>query len=181
MNSKIGPYFIVFAAAFVIATVLHKSMDTLQPKESDAQIQTAVTNVKKPMTQFDIAAPGQLAASLRKRPDGHYWAQARVDNLYQINFMVDTGASICVLTPEDARRLGYDFATMEKDIKIKTASGSTYGASITIKRLEIGRVLLKDVDAVVLDDNLEQSLLGMSFLERLTSWEVSKAAIIIHQ
>ena len=180
MNNKIGSFLFVFIAAFAIAIGVRDHLAAQDNELRDEQVQTAVTS-PKPMNQFEIEAPGYLAASLRKQPDGHYWAKAKINNKYQLNFMVDTGASICVLTPTDAKRLGYDFATMEKDIKIKTASGTTYGASITIERFEIGRVMLKNIDAVILDDNLEQSLLGMSFLERLTKWEVSKSAIIIHQ
>lgn len=180
MNNKFGSILILFIAAFAIAIGVRDHLATQQKQNSNEQVQSVVTQ-PKPMNQFEIEAPGHLAASLKKQADGHYWAKAKVNNRHQISFMVDTGASICVLTPTDAKRLGYDFSQMEKDIKIKTASGTTYGAYITIERFEVGRVLLKNIDAVVLDDNLEQSLLGMSFLERLTKWEVSKAAIIIHQ
>ncbi len=180
LSNKIGSILFVFIAAFAIAIGVRDHLAVDQDNSRDEQVQSAVTS-PKPMNQFQIEAPGHLAASLRKQTDGHYWAKAKLNNKYQLNFMVDTGASICVLTPADAKRLGYNFDTMEKDIKIKTASGTTYGASITIDRFEIGRVMLKNIDAVVLDDNLEQSLLGMSFLERLTKWEVSKSAIIIHQ
>ncbi len=181
LNNKFGSILIVFIAAFAIAIGLRERIEREEAFSArNEQVQTAVKS-PKPMNQFEIQYPGELAASLRKQPDGHYWAKAKVNNRYQLDFMVDTGASICVLTPADARRLGYDYSTMEKDIKITTASGTTYGASVTLDRLEIGRVMLKNIDAVVLDDNLEQSLLGMSFLERLTKWEVSKSAIIIHQ
>lgn len=179
MNNKFGSILFVFIIAFAAAIVVRDNIAETEDI-ADTQIQSAVT-VSKPMNQFEIESPGHLAASLRKQADGHYWAKAKVNNRHQLNFMVDTGASICVLTPDDAKRLGYDVSKMEKDIKIKTPSGTTYGASVVIPRLEIGRVMLKDIDAVILDDNLDQSLLGMSFLERLTKWEVSKSAIIIHQ
>ncbi len=169
-------------AAVAVALIIRDGMvrQSEQPKQSIAQSSHSAT-VQTVSASQHIPSPSRLTASLPKKQDGHYWATARVNNLHVLDFLVDTGASICVLTHGDAKRLGYDFDEMEKDLRINTASGVVYGASLKIERLQIGRVMLKDVDAVVLDDNLKQSLLGMSFLERLNRWEVSKHDMIIHQ
>jgi len=95
--------------------------------------------------------------------------------------MVDTGASIVALTKEDALKLGYDYRTMNKDLKITTASGVVYGASVTLDRLEIESVMIKRVRAVVLDQGLEQSLLGNSFLNMLSRRETNENVMILHQ
>ena len=185
MNYKHAPFAIVAVAAIICALIIRDGMIQGSSHTQAETVHPATTEVLRTETQtpspFELVYPGQTAATLQKKADGHYWADAVINGGLYLEFMVDTGASICALTPEDAKKLGFDVNKLEQDIKIRTAGGTVYGASVTIDRLEIGRVVLEDVDAVVMDNALGQSLLGMSFLERLSRWEVSKQAIIIHQ
>jgi aspartyl protease family protein len=169
-----------FVSGILVMLIVNHGMTRSSPAEENQSIQAAVSKPKE-VSPFKAEAPGQLAASLRKRNDGHYWANAKVNRAHMIDFMVDSGASIVALTTEDARRLGYDFRKMEKDRKISTAGGIIYGASLNIERLEIGRVMVKDIDAVILDEGLEQSLLGNTFLNRLSRRDTTDTVMIIHQ
>ncbi len=181
---KILPHLILAAGAIAVALILRDGMMHQSANQSGAGIATAaevMIETAPPSNMWEIEAPPGAAASLKKRSDGYYWASARVNNASYVEFMVDTGASICVLTPDDAELLGLDWQSMDKDLKISTAGGTVYGASITMDEMEIGGVFLRDVNAVILDDHLEHSLLGMSFLKRLSRWEVTQRAIVIHQ
>ena len=55
------------------------------------------------------------------------------------------------------------------------------GAYIVLDSVRIGRVEVEHVGAMVLKDGLEQSLLGMSFLGELYSYEFKGDTLIIHQ
>ena len=66
--------------------------------------------------------------------------------------------------------------------EVKTANGVTRAAIVDIERLQIGRILVENVDAAVLDDTaLDSTLIGMSFLNRLTKFQVENGALLLVQ
>jgi aspartyl protease family protein len=109
-------------------------------------------------------------AIIRKSADGHFWTDARV-NGRTTRFMVDTGASYVALPYADARRM--DVRPRDKDftVTVQTANGATKAAPVMLREVRISGVTLTNVQAVVLQDGLETPLLGMSFLNRLDSFE----------
>ena len=65
---------------------------------------------------------------------------------------------------------------------VRTANGETRAAGVTIERLQIGRILVEDVEAVVLDDKaLDGTLIGVSFLKRLAKYQVENGALLLVQ
>lgn len=120
------------------------------------------------------------AAVLRQKNDSHYWGLADVDG-FPVNFMVDTGASVVVLTYEDAKRLRLKPETLDYKWKISTAGGETKGASVLLKSIRFGGVEIENVEAMILREGLEQNLLGMSFLQQLYSYEFRGSQLIIRQ
>jgi aspartyl protease family protein len=117
---------------------------------------------------------------LRRAQDGHFWANAQVSGV-PVNFLLDTGASMVALTRNDARRIGLDLAGLKRDAEVRTAGGRVIASTVTLQRIDVGGVVLENVDAVVMEDGLETSLLGMSFLNRLSGWEVSPAAVTLRR
>lgn len=109
--------------------------------------------------------------TFRARTDGHFVVEARVDG-QAVEFLVDSGASDVVLSPVDAERLGIDLAALRFDRVYKTANGMVRGAPIRLKRVVIGPIALTDVRASVNGAAMDSSLLGMSFLARLSAWRV---------
>jgi aspartyl protease family protein len=88
--------------------------------------------------------------------------------------LVDTGASTVVLRPEDGQRLGFDIEQLRYVVPVQTANGTTYAASVRVRSLSVGKIKLNDVDALVAKrGSLRENLLGMSFLNRLKSYEFS--------
>jgi aspartyl protease family protein len=119
-------------------------------------------------------------ASLRKEGDGHYWATAMVNDI-PVKFLVDTGASLVALSKRDARRIGIDTDHLDRNAEVRTAAGRVKAATTSLDQIMIDGVTVKNVSAVIIDEGLEHSLLGMSFLNRLQGWDVTTNAIIIHQ
>jgi aspartyl protease family protein len=98
--------------------------------------------------------------------DHHFWIDALVDDK-NVRFLLDTGASVIMLTKADAARLGFNADTLVFNRAFETANGATHGAPVTLNELRIGPIVFRDVTAWVNQGALTQSLLGMGFLSRL--------------
>jgi aspartyl protease family protein len=110
---------------------------------------------------------------LRRQPGGHFVAHA-VLNGEPVQMVVDTGATTIVLKPADAELLGINTSTLAYTVPVQTANGSAFAAPVKLKSVVVGPVGLGNVDALVAKPGtLDQSLLGMSFLSRLKSYEFS--------
>jgi aspartyl protease family protein len=119
------------------------------------------------------SAGGLTEVRIRKRLNGHFFAAVEV-NGKEISMIVDTGASSIVLRPEDARKAGIDPDTLTYRIPVMTANGRTVAARIWLDTVAIGPLDRTKVEALVARPGaLTQSLLGMSFLSRLRSYEFS--------
>ena len=115
---------------------------------------------------------GDGSAYVRRDRDGHFHVEALVNGT-GLRFIVDTGASHVVLTPTDARRLGYDPDSLDYSQVTETAGGMGRGAPIRIQEVIVGSITLKNVSAMVIQVEMRESLLGMSFLSRLSGFEFS--------
>ena len=114
---------------------------------------------------------GEHAVRIRKRGDGHFVARVAVDGA-AVSMLVDTGASTVVLRQSDARLLGVDTRNLRYTVPVQTANGLAYAAHARLSEVAIGSITLRNVDALVAQPGaLKESLLGMSFLSRLRSYE----------
>ena len=113
------------------------------------------------------------SGAVAKGPDGHFWADAEV-NGKPVHFLVDTGATAVALTPEDAERLGFKAKDLEYGYDVTTAGGGTRAAAVTLASVSINGARLDNVQALVVSDGLDVSLLGMSYLGRLTRFEATR-------
>ena len=118
------------------------------------------------------------AIRLRAQRDGHYYIDASVDGR-EVRFLVDTGASIVVLSPADATRLGIDLAQVNFSRRMRTAGGIVRGAPIVIRTLNLGAISLTNVSAVINESAMSHSLLGVSALEQLSSYEVRDGTLTL--
>ncbi len=119
-----------------------------------------------------IAGRGAVV-TIRKTGDGHFIARAQV-NGKSIRMIVDTGASTVVLRPEDARKAGIQVGALDYSVPVETANGRAFAARVKLERVALGELTLEKVEALVTRPGaLQQSLLGMSFLSRLRSYEFS--------
>src|SRR5579875_1989845 len=102
--------------------------------------------------------------------DGHYWADAEVDGA-PMRLLVDTGASTVSLTAADAGRLGLRQGALRYDQPVFTAAGPQRAAAVTLDHVTIAGVRIDHVHALVMKEGLATSLLGMSYLGRLSRIE----------
>jgi aspartyl protease family protein len=120
------------------------------------------------------------SAQIVKAPDGHYWAEANVSG-HAVRFLVDTGASAVALTADDARRLGFAPSTLNYGYTVQTANGVAHAARVTLPSVSIAGARVDNVEAFVIDHGLETSLLGMTYLGRLSRFEATPNALILHR
>lgn len=107
---------------------------------------------------------------IRASRNGHFEADAKIEGV-DVRLLVDTGATTMALSPGDAERIGFDLASLRFDRPVNTANGRTYVASVRLTRVDIGPISVADVAATVHRDGLDQSLLGMNLLDRLSGFE----------
>jgi clan AA aspartic protease (TIGR02281 family) len=109
---------------------------------------------------------------------GHFLVEAVVEGT-PLAFVVDTGASDVVLTPADAKRLGFRADELRFTRRYQTANGVVAAAPVTLRELRIGQFSAFDVEASVNGAPLAVSLLGMSFLRQLRGYEVDNDRLIL--
>ncbi|HXY98666.1 MAG TPA: TIGR02281 family clan AA aspartic protease [Stellaceae bacterium] len=108
---------------------------------------------------------------------GHVVVDASVNGA-PVRFLVDTGASMVALTPADARAAGVTAGSGDT-LTISTAHGAATAARASLRSLRLGQLELEDVPAVVMDESLPVSLLGMSFLSRLEGYQMRNGILTI--
>lgn len=125
-----------------------------------------------------VHAASGSAAQVVKSADGHYWAQARIDG-HAVRVLVDTGASVVALTPADALRLGVRPAAKDYTAQVQTASGVARAAPVELKTVSVAGARVEKVQALVVEDGLTYSLLGMSYLGRLSGFEATPMGLTL--
>lgn len=117
-------------------------------------------------------APGEVAVA--RSGNGHFVVDAVVNGA-PVTMLFDTGASMVVLTPADAALAGIDIAGLAYSVPVWTANGRTTAAPVVLDSLAVGSITVSRVRAVVAQPGgLRESLLGMSFLDRIRGWSVER-------
>ena len=131
--------------------------------------------------ELDVAAGVNEGDSISFRADirGHYFVRAEVNGV-DIIFMVDTGATDVALTRADAREIGFPVDRLSYTIPYKTANGVAYGAQVRLTSIEIGPIAERNIAGSVLPEGLEHSLLGMSFLNKLSGYKVVGGVLTLY-
>lgn len=112
---------------------------------------------------------------------GHFTGQFKL-NGRRIESLVDTGATLVAINRSTARRIGLRLLPVDFKYEVNTANGKAKAAVATIERLQIGRIHVTDVEAVVLEDRaLDNVLIGMSFLKRLRRFNVENQTLVLEQ
>lgn len=123
-------------------------------------------------------APGMMRFQADDR--GQFVIDATVDGT-AIHFLVDTGAGGIALSKRDAERLGLEPDSLRYTIPISTANGMTRAAPVTLDAVAIGPMQAHSVRAVVNEGDLDQSLLGMSYLSTLGRVEIRGDTLILER
>lgn len=126
-------------------------------------------------------APFGRKVRLKADASGHFNADFRL-NGRAVPALVDTGATVVALNRATARRIGLDVGESAFTAFAETANGRVRAAPVTVGRIALGRIEVRDVPAVVLDDRaLSGTLVGMSFLSRLKRYSVEDGTLALEQ
>jgi aspartyl protease family protein len=120
------------------------------------------------------------AVQIARGQSGEFALQAKINGV-PAPMVIDTGATSVVLTYETAKAAGLPLELLEYDVDVETAGGHTRAARLTLDRLAIGKLVERSVPALVVPHGqMKTNLLGMSFLDRLESWEVRADRLMLH-
>lgn len=143
-----------------------------QPENEDAVI-------VRPKEEEDLQL--RAVTELKANGYGHYVTEAEIEGT-MLAVMVDTGASAVALSYEDADNAGLRPHRLDYDVPVATANGMVKAARVTLRRVEVDGVLVRDVEGLVLPEGaMSGTLLGMSFLKRLSGFRVEDGTLTLEQ
>ena len=133
----------------------------------------------------DVAADapqnGTRTLSIPRDARGHFATQGRIDG-QRLAFMIDTGASVVALNESSAARFGLRPTPGQYTAAVTTANGTVKAARMRLPMVEVGDLIVRDVDAMVLPDQaLSENLLGLSFLSKLKRFEYANGQMVLEQ
>lgn len=137
---------------------------------------TALFGTSAPAISERPARPSDkraVSVLIRKSADGKFIASGQINGA-AADLLIDTGASAVMIRHSDAEKAGIDTASLTFTTPVQTANGTVYAASVRLRSITIGALRVDDVEALVAQPgNLNENLLGISFLRRLASYDVS--------
>ncbi len=145
-----------------------------------------LTDISEPVETTQATAPSAppspaRLAAISADDRGHFNAVFRI-NGRPVEGMIDTGASLVALNESTARRIGIAGSRLQFEHQVSTANGKTEAAHVVLDEVELQGVRVRQVDAFVLRDTaLSSTLVGMSFLKKLTSFRVDRGTLKLSQ
>ncbi len=190
LNKTVRNALFVLAICVVAVVVLQHSGDGLEglagkaPDASEERRSGSATLIDERRqsgrtARTESAGYGGGMLAIPVSSDGHYYVDVMIGSTI-VNFMVDTGASMVALSREDADQIGLDLNDDDYYAQVHTANGLARVAPITIESMRVEGNWVYDVEAVVIDANTPVSLLGMSYLRRLTNFEFGHGALTFY-
>src|SRR5216683_898435 len=159
-----------------LGTFMAQMADKITPAPASATVVAAKA--------VPVETPSQTGGrSLNIAPDarGHFATEGRIDG-QRIAFMVDTGASVVALNEASAARFGLRPSRAEYNAAVTTANGTVKAARARLPMIDVGGLIVRDVDAMVLpDEALSENLLGLSFLSKLKRFEYANGKMVLEQ
>jgi aspartyl protease family protein len=131
----------------------------------------------KPAAQLPLGRKVVVNADQR----GHFTSAFKL-NGRQVDGMIDTGATLVAINTSTARRIGISLNPSDFSHQVNTANGAIKAAVVTVDHMQIGKISVDNIQAVVLDDKaLQTNLIGMSFLQKLQKYQVEDGALLLVQ
>lgn len=122
----------------------------------------------------------QASVSFEASGNGHFYVPAAL-NGRDVNFIADTGASTIFLTQDDARKIGLNVSNLNYNKVYNTANGQVRAAETTIDNFKVGPIELSGMPVTVSPNTGGQSLLGMSFFQKLSSYNVKDGVLTLNR
>ena len=159
-----------------LGTFMAQMADKITPAPASAP---TAANKAVPV-ETPVQAAGR-SLNIPRDDRGHFRVDGRIDG-QRIGFMVDTGASVVALNESSAARFGLRPTPGEYRASVSTANGTVKAAPARLAMVDLGGIIVRDVDAMVLpDEALSENLLGLSFLSRLKRFEYANGLMVLVQ
>ena len=168
---------IMIIAAFLVGlgTILAQVADKMTASAALAKSASPKVSVEAP------TPTGGRSLSIPRDSRGHFQTEGRIDG-QRIGFMVDTGASVVALNEKSAARFGFRPGRGDYNATVQTANGTIKAARTRLAMVDLGGIVVRDVDAMVLpDEALSENLLGLSFLSKLKRFEFANGRLVLEQ
>jgi aspartyl protease family protein len=167
----------IFAAIMIgLGTFMAQMADKMTPTPAVAN--TVARNSAPAET---VAQAGARSLSIPRDGRGHFLTEGRIDG-QRVGFMVDTGASVIALNETSAARFGLRPSRGDYNATVTTANGTIKAARTRLAMVDVGGLVVRDVDAMVLpDEALSENLLGLSFLSKLKRFEYANGKMVLEQ
>lgn len=169
MQTVFSPARLVLASIGV-AMVLSGSVAPAARITPERQIQT---------TTSAPAVPSLRAVEYERASDGLFYVTGLV-NGHTVRFLVDTGASVVMLTRKDAAAVGVDIKRGAFQSRVRTANGASSMAWTTLPHIDVAGHRLSDIDAAVPQNGLPVSLLGQNVLRQLGPVTIDGDRLRVH-
>jgi aspartyl protease family protein len=204
LSDKIGAFTAVISRGFAVGVVISAGvliecgvmrnlmifaaimigLGTFMAQMADKMTATpalASTTAKKIPAVEAPVQDGSRSIVLARDARGHFLTEARIDG-QRIGFMVDTGASVIALNESSAARFGLRPSRGDYNAMVTTANGTIKAARTRLAMVDVGGLVVRDVDAMVLpDEALSENLLGLSFLSKLKRFEYANGQMVLVQ
>jgi aspartyl protease family protein len=163
---------LMFAVLIATAVAVVAYGDPNQIARAKSTVSNTVSDLLRPRA-------ATRAVQISRGQGGEFALQAKINGV-AAPMVIDTGATSVVLTYETAKAAGLPLELLEYDVDLETAGGHTKAARLTLDRLAIGKLVERSVPALVVPHGqMKTNLLGMSFLDRLESWEVRADSLML--
>ncbi len=164
---------IILISLFVLGAAVMVPQHLMRANGSAPKVSTDAYRAQPQQT-------GPRSLTLHRRGNGHFESDAVVNGRH-VQFLVDTGASDVVLRESEAARLGIRLSRRDYRARVSTANGIALAARTDLDQVELGRLKVRHVSALILPDRaLSHNLLGMSFLSRV-NFEHKNGRLILTQ
>jgi aspartyl protease family protein len=159
-----------------LGTFMAQMADKISPAPAAATVAA-----KKAVPVETPMQTGIRSLNIPRDGRGHFKVDGRIDG-QRIAFMVDTGASVVALNESTAARFGLRPPPGEYKATVATANGNIKAARAQLAMVDLGGIIVRDVDAMVLpDEALSENLLGLSFLSKLKRFEYANGMMVLEQ
>jgi aspartyl protease family protein len=169
---------VISAAALGTVEYLTRNQDTasaLTEKRQEAVPET------KPQPAKNTALRLSGVEKIARDPSGHYRTNIRLNN-FNVQGLIDTGATTIALNETTARRAGIRLQPSDYIHEVITANGRAKAARATIGQVTVGSIRIMNVEALVMEDSsLSTVLIGMSFMNKLRGFEYKAGNLVLRR
>jgi aspartyl protease family protein len=126
--------------------------------------QLSRNSILSPIKAYKASPQGQLA--IKRREHGVPVVDVLFNQRKSFEMLVDSGASMTVITRPMASALGITAAHIIDSITVKTANGQTNMPIVYLSSVSVAGLTTKQVPVAIAGPDMEIGLLGQDFLQR---------------